>query len=410
MEPEQTLSLIPVLAPRMLAPHGRGILPQGVREELAFPLLVVARSGDTATRIWLDREAEPSPTEAATLEPESIGLTNRALADLGIAANGPPISVVLPALTRLQILAANADDLPQGASAHVPAGTLHNLGVRGRSSWALVTTSGISAPVKLSERTMKRAGVKMSMLLRTLLSTGAQPVQIAALARPSRFEKRKAALARVRQRGEHGPVKRYLLMQAGRAVWCGRLFDVALERFLRFWLRAPRLAVITTQTLPGDDNGDLVRLHPTTFTALGIHPGDQVIVEWGPAKSAATAFEEFAGHESTTPAGIAEARRVEQTTGQVGAGVPPHLVVRVSAETRRDLGMPATTVIQVRRRLRPLVLRHLNQLTVPLAGVLIAGIAVKGLRGWPLVVGVILAAVIGLSNLRVPRPPRGLWP
>jgi hypothetical protein len=89
---------------------------------------------------------------------------------------------------------------------------------------------------------------------------------------------------------------------------------------------------------------------------------------------------------------------------------PPHLIARVPAPMRRLLEIPPGTVVVVRRRLRPALVSYLNQLTLPVAGLVLAAAAVPAVRGWPLLLGLLAAVVLGLAPLRTTNPPRGRWP
>jgi hypothetical protein len=51
----------------------------------------------------------------------------------------------------------------------------------------------------------------------------------------------------------------------------------------------------------------------------------------------------------------------------------------------------------MRRKLRPALIGQLNQLTVPVAGLVVAAAALPEARGWLLLLGGTLAVILGLA-------------
>jgi hypothetical protein len=166
----------------------------------------------------------------------------------------------------------------------------------------------------------------------------------------------------------------------------------------------------TTQAPVGDDASSVIRLHPAVFPSLGLRPGTQVLVTWCDLRVAALALEDYERYDAETRSFIDQRQAVERTASPASPPLPPHLVARLSLNLRRELGIPAHTVVEVRRRLRPMVVSQLNQLTIPVAGIFLAGVAVDELRGWPLAAGLAIVILLALAPLRQARPPRGLWP
>lgn len=421
----EAIDLKPVVAKATLAPHPRASIASEAAPGLDFPLMVEIVADGAPQRFWLDAELDarlsedhPAPTNGERIT--EIALSQRALKSLGLdgESDADPVSLRIPASAKVGVLASNVDDIPQDATVDASPELLNALGI---SRWSLrprllVTSagsngaSGIAFPVRVRRRDISARSVRMSMLLRTLCDAGrGARLQVSRLPKRSAIEKKRAARARVR-RHSHPYHFGWATIAAGRLLWIPRAVDSALELFLRVLFRAPRITVATTQTLPGDDAGGLVRLHGAVFPMLGIRPGDQVVIVWGDSRSAVVAFEDYVEPDATPLQVVQRARRVETMTPQLAPGTPAHLVARLSAETRRDLGIPATTVVEVRRRIRPLLFRHLNQLSIPVAGLVVAGLAVQQLQGWPIVAGLIVAVILGLANLRISKAPRGLWP
>lgn len=115
---------------------------------------------------------------------------------------------------------------------------------------------------------------------------------------------------------------------------------------------------------------------------------------------AALALEDYEPYSVEASSWVEERQAVELTVTPMPRQLPPHLVARLSMTTRRQLGIPGQTVVEVRRRLRPMVVSQLNRRAIPVAGIYLAGVAVESLRGWPLAVGLAIAVLFGLAPLR----------
>src|ERR1039457_4367563 len=192
---------------------------------------------------------------------------------------------------------------------------------------------------------------------------------------------------------------------------CARLLDFLVELVLRAALRAQSLPFRVTPSSVGDDDlRDTIRLHPSASDARGVKPGGQVILNWADQHLAVRVL--ASPDQAATPQpgvghGLAE---LDPDAKPVPDDLPRQLVAFVPAPVRRTLNIPPDTTIEVRRRLRTAVISQLNQLTIPVGGLILAAAAVPKVRGWPLFIGGVAVVVIGLAPLRIPRPPRGLWP
>jgi hypothetical protein len=197
----------------------------------------------------------------------------------------------------------------------------------------------------------------------------------------------------------------------GAAILSARALESLLEALLLLLLGAPGQPVRVERAHPGDDNADrrVIRLHSAVFPVLGISPGMQVFVHWERARTAAIALEDYQPHSPTIPKFL-ESRQAVGIRQSLPPEFPPHLVARVSLAVRQDLGMPANSVAVVRRRVRTLVMSQLNQLTIPVTGLFLAGLAIKGIRGWLFYSALIIVVLLGLLPLRRAAPPRGRWP
>jgi hypothetical protein len=304
-------------------------------------------------------------------------------------------------------------DLPRPATIHVGKETFAAFARRTtRSPRAILTTAeGICVSVRLRQRTIGAGLALVPMSLRTLagITTG-ERVQVSAVPRPYSRRHRVRAVQRVFTSSPSSRPARVLATGLGWLVMGARLLDFALELGLRAVFGSRWLSFRIIQSHPGDDDlRDTIRLHPAAFTALEVAPGGQVLVEWAGERICVRALEDH------NPFGGSLSSYVKQVVGvRYDPGppqdFPPHLIARVPAPVRRQLGIPPNTTIVVRRRIRPALVAQLNQLTVPLAGLVLAAVAFPPVRGWPLLLGIFAAAFLGLAPLRMARPPRGPWP
>jgi hypothetical protein len=173
-------------------------------------------------------------------------------------------------------------------------------------------------------------------------------------------------------------------------------------------LRAPGAVLRTVEASPGEDQALTVRLPPEWFSLLGTTPGRQVYVEWGPGNRAvatALATTQTAGNADEFPDLQIVGDRLAHATA-----LPAFAQIRTGAPTRATLGIPRITVVTVRRRVLPLIIGRLNELIVPVTGLLIGIAASVHLRAWVLVLGVVIILVLLLAPLRVRRPDPRRFP
>jgi len=188
----------------------------------------------------------------------------------------------------------------------------------------------------------------------------------------------------------------------GRLAAAMRRITGSVEGALRFAPRAPAISFRTIEAAPGEDQPMIVRITPEVFPLLGIQPGDQVHVEWGPGnRSVVVALErrpadaawpdvEYVGHRPESPPSL-----------------PGFAVIDLGAATRVTLGIPRVAVVTVRRRLTPLIMKKANQLIVPVAG-LFLGLSVDArLSAWLLACAAVVILGLLIAPIRMRRPPRG---
>jgi hypothetical protein len=187
-------------------------------------------------------------------------------------------------------------------------------------------------------------------------------------------------------RGSSAPPRIFVLMTvAQRAELVGGLsnprdgaVDVCGELLLCAAFRSQTLTFRVIQAHPGDDDlRDTVRLHPGAFGPLALRPGGQVLLSWGGQRMAVRALEDQKPFDGEPSSHVMKSVGLRLAAAPLPSDFPAHLIARVPA---------------------------------PVAGLVVAAAALPEARGWPLLLGGILAVVLGLAPLRMPRPPRGPWP
>lgn len=370
-----------------------------------FPGNLVGADGGRA-RAWVHSDdADVVPAGGLAMP---VGLQRR----LRLDPVAPQVTLELPPRFRLTVATPPALDLPPPATIHVSNVVYATFARRGRQCRAVVTTpQGLCVPVRLRKRPIGEGTALVPMSLRTLagITIGSQ-VQLSAVPRGSWQDRRLKAVQRVSAAVPKKAVPRLMTESLGWGLLSVRLIDFCGEAVLRFMFGSRPLSFRIIQAHPGDDDlRDTIRLHPAAFTALDIRPGGQVLVDWAGERVSVRALEDH------NPFGESFSDYVRGVIGvRYDPGppqdFPPNLIARVPAPIRRHLGVPPNTIIVVRRRVRPALIGQLNQLTMPLAGLVLAAAAVPSVRGWPLVLGTLVAVFLGLAPLRRARPPKGPWP
>lgn len=358
---------------------------------------------------YTDRHGRPR-----TLPHRHIGLSASAWSALHSVRAEAEALLIIEGAQSLKVAGAMASDLPAGNEVHISEELARLLGRRrfGRSPACLLSSARVCAPVKtVSRKSGHFSTMRAGMLTRALfeLEVGDE-VQLSLIPR-----RRPHPLRSLVQRAGLGPPRDspwgVLVIVMGAAILSARALESLLEALLLLLLGAPGQPVRVERAHPGDDNADrrVIRLHSAVFPVLGISPGMQVFVHWERARTAAIALEDYQPHSPTIPKFL-ESRQAVGIRQSLPPEFPPHLVARVSLAVRQDLGMPANSVAVVRRRVRTLVMSQLNQLAIPVTGLFLAGLAIKGIRGWLFYSALIIVVLLGLLPLRRAAPPRGRWP
>jgi hypothetical protein len=375
--------------------------------ETLFPFLGSIPANRIA--IWLYKDDQHKVPRG------QLGMTIRNQTRLGLSDSNLDITLALPQCFSFPIRVPPASDLPAGASIRVPVSTYRDF----RRTWhtvrvyALLTTeAGLAAPVRLHPRPLTGSYILAPMLVRTLcgLREG-ETIQLSLLPNLAAWRQASWFTGRVFARK---PDRRALVLIGlllGALLIIMRLVDYLLEMILRLAFRSQPLTFRVIQANPGDDDlRDTIRLHPAAFSALALTPGQQVVLNWAGKRMAVRALEDPSPVDIPASSEVLRSVGLRLDTGLLPEGFPAHLVTRLPAPLRQGLNIPPGTVIEIRRRLRPAVVSQLNQLTIPVAGLILAAAAFPEVRGWPLVAGTVAAMALGLAPLRMPRPPRGYWP
>jgi hypothetical protein len=365
----------------------------------------------TRARIWLYEG------DKATISTGTIAITSSGQSRLGITSPDQRISVELPEQFAVRARTPPAMDLPSGASIHVSPTIFKKFRRRHQSAaYALLTSSkGVVAPVRLNKRKVEDGYILAPMFVRILCDiTEGSIVQLSTFPKLAMPQYRARLVARVFRRPPPEAWKKNIGALLGLMLIGVRLIDFTLELLLRLTLRSQPLAFRVLQANPGDDNLiDTIRLHPSAFAALALNPGGQVILNWAGHRMTARVLEDPAPIDTpaaASPHVLGSAGLHLDVPGILPDGFPAYLVVKMPAFIRQSLNIPPSTIIELRRRIRPAVVSQLNQLTIPVAGLILAAAAFPAIRGWPLIAGGVAALVLGLAPLRMPRTPRGRWP
>ncbi len=202
---------------------------------------------------------------------------------------------------------------------------------------------------------------------------------------------------------------------------------------LEFCIGAPAVPLRATEALVGDEARAVARVDATVLDFLGVQAGDRVIVSWGQREASVRILlqtdeqrkqmrKQFRG--PTGPKGKA---KKEATGGTAEAGTmassprttrpadpdrtfPPwHLQVWLSPEIRRELGIPADTIVTIRRSVAHFAMKNLIALEIPVAGLIIAAFAIpQVLRSWWIIpVFLLVMLVLAFIPLRLPWRPAG---
>lgn len=169
---------------------------------------------------------------------------------------------------------------------------------------------------------------------------------------------------------------------------------------------APPLALRSTEGLVGDDGKDVVRVDTTALDYLGCASGDSVIVSWARKRCRARVLLHTDITRERMRAQLAETTgsQSRESSGDIQARgeVPHHLQAWLSSSVRHQLQIPPDSIVRLRRSTTRTLAKHSALISLPLAGLVFAALAVPD-------IGVLaLAAVppvifLALAQIRMPH-------
>lgn len=337
-----------------------------------------------------------------------IWLTKRARSALGIGDSGSVIvKALIPETVELSAAVALVDDLPKSYEVDVNGTNKRRLARRNK--WALLSYDEVPMPVQLRERNIGKDKIRISFPTRALIYPASdltgEKLSVEKLWLSEVVEDRLPFLARLRIRHPYVGSGGLIIAIVRRVTHhIGQLFESALRPILL----APIVVTRTTEALIGEDTYQVVRINAQIFPLLGIKPGDQVIVSWASRQIVATALEFL--ETPANPVTTSLQRTDLHHTGTRPA-IAPHLAIGITAPMRAALGIPRHTVVNVRRRLTPLILSRINELTIPVGGVLVAALALPGvIPRWGIPISIVVVIALALISARYRLPPVGRWP
>jgi hypothetical protein len=178
------------------------------------------------------------------------------------------------------------------------------------------------------------------------------------------------------------------------------------RRLAELLLGAPAVPLRATESVVGDEGRAVVRVDATALDFLGVNAGDQVIVSWAGRETIARALLQTEDLRRRMRVQLAQATgrqsRLATRATSAGGEMLWHLQVWVSPAVRDVLVIPPDTVVRLRRSVFHLMLRNLFALQIPVAGLLIAALAVD--VHWVVWVLVpLLAVILAFVPLRLAR-------
>jgi hypothetical protein len=143
---------------------------------------------------------------------------------------------------------------------------------------------------------------------------------------------------------------------------------------------------------------------------IGIEVGDQVVVSWGHRQSIAIGltFPDSAPSDAAI-ATMLDSQGVERLRVHENL-LQQDMNIHVASRVRAALGIPATTVVRVRRRLRTYLINRIGRAVLPLGGLIFAALAVPGDIRIPAIIASSVVFLIQLVSLRYPKPSERKWP
>jgi hypothetical protein len=395
----KTLTLHAMLGDALPSPLPVAVLTDELIGELALASgrRIIASNGRIRVALWIRSRSESPQKSLDRVEPnKTIWLSRRAVDLLHLKTSPTIVKVEVDDVHSLRVQPALVDDLPPTTNVDLGPAELPRF-----RKWAIGYGPSNALPVRVRRRSVPPGAVRMSMLTRTLAGLADDSHQNFLLA--PLLPERLAWIDDIRGRTTLGGLAGLVVAALYRLLRC---FLWIAEHILRLVFHAPELPMRTTEAKLGDDTNRVVRIAKEAFSVLGIKPGDEVFVQWANRRVIAIAHEEF----DTAPAGTRAATVDTWGKDQTIASIARHLVIGIAAEMRGELRIPRRTVVTVRRRVTTLFVQRLNELTVPVGGLLLAALTIQGLSRPFVAIGIVVVTLLAMLPARYRVPPRGRWP
>jgi hypothetical protein len=366
--------------------------------KLTSGMRTMVRNGPIVVAVWITSLTDaPQPTPAGGRDANDVIWLSKRARDLLLVGDltEPQVEVSAGDAVSVAVLPAVVDDFPEANEIDMAGDAARQFG-----RWALAYGKGmISMPVRIRARRVPTGNVRMSMLTRTLAGVSAsddQKLDIAPL-EPEHLKWTDRLRGRTSLQGVIG-------VSIATAYCVARWIPWAAEVILRLLFHSPQLAMRTVEAQLGDDTNRVIRIPPETFSVLGIKEGDEVFVEWADRRVIAVAHQAFNANPADARAATVDTWGTELELSA------RHLIVGIAAEMRGELRIPRRTVITVRRRVLSIFVQRINELTVPVGGLLLAALTIQGLSRVFVAVGVVVVTILAMLPARYRVPPRGRWP
>jgi hypothetical protein len=332
----------------------------------------------------------------------SVGLSKRTIKLMEVK-DGDEIDLLIPEFKKLLCQPALIDDLPVENEVFVSP-VIRKL-VTNSHGWALLTANGLDIPVRPRVRNMNDDIIRMSILMRVFLQVGIQTEN--GMVQLSRIPDKENLPLEIRLKRNSIIARKYGVF----VYFCNlplRIIQQMIEWVLRPLLLAPKILLETSEAPIGDDYRHIVRMPISIFPLLGISAGDQIILNWAGRQVIAIAL--VLSEADQTHHIDKSIQGVDLYLEHQIEKIPNHLKMKVSASIRSELGIPRYSVLSVRRRLFTIVTKKINQLILPIGGLVLMGLAVPTLPKSILFIGLLLVVFFSFLPDRYQVPPTGRWP
>jgi hypothetical protein len=304
---------------------------------------------------------------------DAAGASPQVFRELGVTAprsTAVQVTVATDLPTRVQRLPGLSDDIEIADRIQVS----DELGAEfGR--WALLVTPRLAGPVRLSPRAhVPTDFIRVAYAARELLGIDTSKGSASLVPLDSDMNAADSAVKR------------------------------AIRWLLELWIGAPVVPLRGTEAVVGDEGHQVVRVDASALDFLGIGPGHEVVVSWARRSTNARALlqtDDLKERMEKQLEGTGKQSRRDLDNSDLLKPAPPHLQAWLSPSVRDALVIPPNSVVRLRRSLPHLLLRNLLALQLPIAGLVIAALAVPDVPKWVWLVVAPIAVMLAFIPLRL---------